>query len=202
MIPKMAQRKLKLRYGTHLSLMSFLRRLTSSQPQISHNTTTTHQIPIRVAMMSRGDLATRIHNTQESSGISASSRPSPLSAMTTPSEESRPTVPGSPTQPSPVAAAVPNETTMVQNQVNGVSRLAQAATAATAAMHSIESSRFGTTSNHAIDILGLLRGWRAAFINLDAGLLAEAGLRVTQPGASANQCIRVEQVRSTSPLRS
>lgn len=117
-------------------------------------------------------------------------------------EGPRPTVLGSPTQPSPIPAAVPNETTMVQRQVNGASRSDQTATAA---IHSIGSSRSETTSNHAIDILGLLRGWRAAFLNLDAELLAEAGLRVTRPGTAANQTIGgigVDQVRSTSPFQS
>ncbi|KAG8922887.1 hypothetical protein FRC00_006902 [Tulasnella sp. 408] len=115
---------------------------------------------------------------------------------TSAAEGSRPTVPGSPTEPSTIQAAVPNETIMVQHQVNGVSRSDQTATSA---RHPIESSRSGTTSDHTIDILGLLRGWRAAFINLHAGLLAEAGLRVIQPGASANQGIGVEQpVQHTS----
>ncbi|KIO17429.1 hypothetical protein M407DRAFT_228356 [Tulasnella calospora MUT 4182] len=107
--------------------------------------------------------------------------------------------PGSRTQPSTIPAAVPNQTPTTENQVDGTH---QSNHIATSGRHWIESSRSGIASDHAIDILGLLRGWCAAFINLDAGLLAEAGLQVTRTRTAATQTrgsIGVEQLAQEAP---
>ncbi|KAG8933464.1 hypothetical protein FRC01_009132 [Tulasnella sp. 417] len=94
-------------------------------------------------------------------------------------------------------APVNNRIRLASPQGNGIP---QPAPNATLVSHSIDSPRVITSGDPAPDGLGLLRGWRAALLHLDAQLLAQVGLQITRPGTAdkqSNEGIAIEQVRPT-----
>lgn len=112
-------------------------------------------------------------------------------------EESQSTSPSAPpassrAEPSITPTATPNQSPRARQPVDRATQTDQAATTDTQA-----SSRPVIADGPAPEFLGLLRAWRAAFMNLPDELLAEAGLRITG-GGTATQETRVDQVRSTA----
>ncbi|KAG9045571.1 hypothetical protein FS837_006084 [Tulasnella sp. UAMH 9824] len=113
-------------------------------------------------------------------------------------EESQPTSSSAPPASSPVEPSTsptktPNQNLRKQRQIDTASQTDWAATTDRQG-----SSRPVIANGHAPEFQGLLRAWRAALINLDDDLLAEAGLRVTRGGISTQET-RVEQTTEEAP---
>ncbi|KAG8914399.1 hypothetical protein FRC00_013952, partial [Tulasnella sp. 408] len=98
---------------------------------------------------------------------SAAAEPQPTSSSAPPAS--------SRAEPSTSATATPNRNLRTQLHVDSASQTDRPSTS-----DSRGSSRPVIAHVNAPELLGLLRAWRAAFINLDDELLAEAGLRSTE----------------------
>ncbi|KAG8927021.1 hypothetical protein FRC00_002379 [Tulasnella sp. 408] len=113
-------------------------------------------------------------------------------------EDSEPTSSSAPpassrAEPSTSATATPNQNLRTQRHADSASQTDRLSTS-----DSQGSSHPVIAHGHAPEFLGLLRAWRAAFINLDDELLAEAGLRVSRGGTSTQET-RVEQTTEEAP---